>query len=54
MTESCSTGSGEYFQCAYLENAQNGFKSGAVEQLKVGFVITVRKGDNSQMTDRKD
>lgn len=55
VTESCSTGSGEYFQCAYLENTQNGFKSHVQGQLKMGSVThTARKGGNSQMTERKD
>jgi len=39
VTESCSTRSREYFQCAYLENAQNGFKSGVVGELKMGSAI---------------
>lgn len=38
VTESCSTGDGEYFQCAYFKNAQNGFNSAVAEQLKVGSV----------------
>lgn len=55
VTEFCSTGAKEYFQCAYLENAQNGFKSGVAEQLIMASLMhTARKGGNSQMTGRAD